>query len=534
MVDVMKFQLVQRNKSTPSKGKNTAYLTIDLWNDFSFITMFYLTIYDEEGKEHDIGQVKIGFKGQDTSKATYETLSPEFSSLAKEYFSLGQSVEYYQKIYALPLKTKKVLLKSLNDMVFNPSLIEDAENEGVFRTSLLRDLSLSVIKGQFSRVLSGHPPLTNFRFFFARPTQGNISGLKLEFKVQANSAPSTNIHAIIGRNGVGKTTLLNNMIAAVVSKESTNADFYEMDRLKEKPISNDYFSSLVSVSFSAFDPFEPPQEQADPLKGTCYFYVGLKDREHPDNHRTFSDLRKDCANALAECFRHKGKTKRWQAAIKKLGSDENFDHMGLEILETEYKKLRTQISESEQSDSKMFRQKYLKKIEPYLRNMSSGHAIVLLTVTRLVATVEEKTLVLLDEPESHLHPPLLSAFIRALSDLLYDRNGVAIIATHSPVVLQEIPQSCCWKINRVGQATTYRRPEIETFGENVGVLTREIFGLEVSKSGFHDLLEKSVANGGTYQDILDEYDDQLGMEGRVILKNLVVYRDGEASHDADE
>ncbi len=40
--------------------------------------------------------------------------------------------------------------------------------------------------------------------------------------------------------------------------------------------------------------------------------------------------------------------------------------------------------------------------------MSSGHAIVLLTVTKLVARVEEKTLVLIDEPESHLHPPLLS------------------------------------------------------------------------------------------------------------------------------
>ncbi|MGN9540532.1 AAA family ATPase [Escherichia coli] len=63
--------------------------------------------------------------------------------------------------------------------------------------------------------------------------------------------------------------------------------------------------------------------------------------------------------------------------------------------------------------------------------MSSGHAVVLLTLTRLVATVEEKTLVLIDEPESHLHPPLLSAFIRALSDLLLD-NGLSIIATHSP------------------------------------------------------------------------------------------------------
>lgn len=59
-----------------------------------------------------------------------------------------------------------------------------------------------------------------------------------------------------------------------------------------------------------------------------------------------------------------------------------------------------------------------------------------------------KTLVLIDEPESHLHPPLLSAFIRALSDLLLDRNGLSIIATHSPVVLQEVPKRCVWKINR--------------------------------------------------------------------------------------
>jgi predicted ATP-dependent endonuclease of OLD family len=70
--------------------------------------------------------------------------------------------------------------------------------------------------------------------------------------------------------------------------------------------------------------------------------------------------------------------------------------------------------------------------------LSSGHKIVLLTITRLVETVEEKTLVMLDEPESHLHPPLLSAFIRALSELLILRNGVAIIATHSPVILQEL------------------------------------------------------------------------------------------------
>ena len=130
--------------------------------------------------------------------------------------------------------------------------------------------------------------------------------------------------------------------------------------------------------------------------------------------------------------------------------------------------------------------------------MSSGHAIVLLTMTRLVETVDEKTLVLMDEPESHLHPPLLSAFTRALSDLLNNRNGVAIIATHSPVVVQEVPRSCVWTMERSRAEGATNRPELETFGENVGVLTREIFGLEVTRSGFHHLLKLAAEQGKGY------------------------------------
>ncbi|MCZ5439143.1 AAA family ATPase [Escherichia coli] len=75
------------------------------------------------------------------------------------------------------------------------------------------------------------------------------------------------------------------------------------------------------------------------------------------------------------------------------------------------------------------------------KNLSSGHKIVLLTITRLVESMEERSLVFLDEPEAHLHPPLLSAFIRSLSDLLINRNAVSIIATHSPVVLREVPEA---------------------------------------------------------------------------------------------
>ena len=146
---------------------------------------------------------------------------------------------------------------------------------------------------------------------------------------------------------------------------------------------------------------------------------------------------------------------------------------------------------------------------------------MLLAITRLVETVEERTLVIIDEPEAHLHPPLLSAFVRSLSDLLVDRNGVAILATHSPVVLQEVPRSCVWKVRRHGSVTNIQRPEIETFGENVGVLTREVFGLEVADSGFHHLRSKAVQTLGSYEAVVRAFDGQLGGEARALVRAMV-------------
>lgn len=157
------------------------------------------------------------------------------------------------------------------------------------------------------------------------------------------------------------------------------------------------------------------------------------------------------------------------------------------------------------------------------RKLSSGHAIILLTITKIFEKIEEKTLVLLDEPESHLHPPLLSSFMRALSDLLIKKNAVAIIATHSPVVLQEVPKSCVWRLSRFGLEAKAERFDIETFGETIGTLTKEIFGLEVNKSGFYAMLDNSVKkeDGVSYDDIMKDYGDQLGSEARLLVRALL-------------
>ena len=66
------------------------------------------------------------------------------------------------------------------------------------------------------------------------------------------------------------------------------------------------------------------------------------------------------------------------------------------------------------------------------------------------------------------------------------------------------------------------RPQLETFGENVGVLTQEIFGLEVTRSGFHDMLRQAVEQGKGFDAIIEEYKGRLGFEAQALLRAMVV------------
>lgn len=501
----IEFRLLSRGSKTPEEGSQVVYLTIDHWNDFSYVTMFQVELYDEAGRYHRLENVKIGFTGQTDKVSTHSTINEPFYALGNQYFSLGTEVDYYTKLVKdFSPEFRDAYLNGLKDVVHDRKTLDLALKEDVFQVSHLRSVGINTIEKQFLRVLRGGVPLTDFKFRFNLEGSDDFAAFNLSFDVKANSKPSTNIHAVIGRNGVGKTTLLNQMILSVLSSEQRNGSFEELVWFEHQPIDSEFFSSLVSISFSAFDPFSPPAEQPDPAKGTRYFYVGLKDFSDAGGTllKPLSQLYEELIDALDICLSEPAKLERWIKAVRTLETDSNFAEKGL----TELADMR--------EDARA------KAAHTRIRTMSSGHLLVLLTITKLVSRVEEKTLVLFDEPESHLHPPLLSALIRSLSELLHDRNAVAIVATHSPVVLQEVPRSCVWKITRAGLASSVQRPELETFGENVGLLTREVFGLEVSKSGFNSLLAKQAEMSDSYSEALSAFDDQVGFEGRAILKSI--------------
>jgi predicted ATPase len=510
----MFFRVLANGASPPSQAKFRAFLLTDNWDDwFSYSTMYVLIVYDDTGREFNAGSVKIGqFKMKKDQRRP--SIPRDFDTLTEEFFSLGQDDSYYKKLNELGPELRDRILRGLNDVALDQGLFQRALDEKVTGVSLLRSVTRATVLGQFSRLARGGARLSRFAFQYTAPesVRSKSDPVKLSFVIQPDSMPPTNVHVLIGRNGVGKTYLLNNMSRSLVDKKAQPSDVGVFSTESDDLLSADLFANLVSVTFSAFDPFEPLPIRRDRSEGMHYSYIGLKrvgttEDGKPLAPKSPDRLSTDFSQSVLVC-RQGARLVRWRRALETLASDPIFHEAEV-----------TNLAGGEFEDTTLKDQ-----ARNLFANLSSGHKIVLLTITRLVETVEERTLVLLDEPEAHLHPPLLSAFVRALSDLLVNRNGVAIIATHSPVVLQEVPKSCAWKIRRSGRSMVAERPDIETFGENVGILTREVFGLEVTHSGFHQLLRDAARDTEDFTRVVDKFDREIGGEGRAIIRALIANR----------
>lgn len=513
------FAIVENLLQVPRQGRSQAFLVVDNWDDwFSFRTMFTLIVFDPNGVRHAPGSVKIGHTDLQPSRWA-ENLPPgvrspnlqsRFAGLDPAiFFSLGQDEDYYATLNLLDPDFCRSILVGLCDCAYDLQIFQRHRAEQVMETSLLRSIRESNVRNRLNRLAHGNAVLTRFEFEYTLPPPPPDDRAPppppttLQFLVVPGAEPPTNVHVLIGRNGAGKTRCIQSLINALLERIDETVPAGTL-RLLGANSEEWTFAGLVSVSFSAFDSFTLPSVATLRIPAA---FVGLRsqieiDGVLTDALKTTADLAQDFVRSFGRCRTEPRRT-RWIRAITTLATDPLFAEADAE-----------RLLEMEDATAATF-----------FGLLSSGHAIVLLTTTRLVELVDERTLVVLDEPEGHLHPPLLSAFVRAVADLLVARNGVALISTHSPVVLQEVPRSCVWMLRRTRTWSTVERPSLETFGESAGVLTREVFGLEVTNSGFHQLVSAVAQQpGSTYEVVEAHFDQQLGAEARALARSLVNQR----------
>lgn len=138
-------------------------------------------------------------------------------------------------------------------------------------------------------------------------------------------------------------------------------------------------------------------------------------------------------------------------------------------------------------------------------DLSSGEKMLLVLVLWLYNSQhygQFPKLLLLDEPDAHLHPSMTSQFLKVIKDVLVDRFGVRVImTTHSPSTVALAPENSLF----VMSCTQPRIKPSNSTANTVGLLTSGL--VVVSASTRYVLVEDEgdVAFYGTIREILSDY-----------------------------
>ena len=153
-------------------------------------------------------------------------------------------------------------------------------------------------------------------------------------------------------------------------------------------------------------------------------------------------------------------------------------------------------------------------------NMSAGQRIISGMIAAVCANIKENSILLIDEPETHLHPGLLSSFMAIVEKILEEFSSYAVIATHSPLILQQVPSSAVTIFERYKNNVSWRKPDFECFGESQQMISEMALDLAEPELDFHDKLNKLLEQDNNIESINTLFNNQLGFAARLYLESL--------------
>jgi len=434
-------------------GYPCALLVIDQWNDFGYKTQFKLTIFLQPNDPLEIGYVKIFQKGESRTK-----LPEHFDDLDRTHISVGQSYDFYRAIRGIPRVHGLDLLGTLNDITEAGQFKDDfSDFEGVTK-SLLREIEPQNIWNEGVDD-SLHPALQEIKTSYRTHLQGTDIQLEIPLHFADKANLPSNINILVGNNRTGKTTILNSLARTVSGSEAAVGNF--------SPV-RPPFSCAIAISYSMFDPFVRPPETA---KTRAFKRLGVY-----GTGASVSDRNALISNVLRFLT-----TKRMSQDVGTLQRKELlFDVVNRSLGNEIESKMRKIITPTDASNQK----------NDLFSSLSSGQVVVLSLLTELVESIEPFSLVLIDEPEMHLHPSGIAGLMHSIYEILCASTSFAIFATHSPLVLQQVPSRYITCLHNVDDSIVTSRPSIETFGANLTEIADEVFQAYKDKSLFRTWLDE--------------------------------------------
>lgn len=343
--------------------------------------------------------------------------------------------------------------------------------------------------------------------------EGSNSPYNLEFRFSNQDIIPRRINILIGKNGLGKSQALKNFCRAALQ--------YADEGLKLSDRDSDSGRPMISRVLAIATPGEtrntfPPERKKD--QKLFYRRLNLTRGGKSSVSRSIGD-------ALVRLARNEesiGGKSRWELFIGALGKSLPISSIVVPLKGGELASLAGFVSGGEQQCLERWAsvESNLEvglKISGAVFPLSSGQLTFFKLTLLCCLYIENGSFVLMDEPETHLHPNLISELVDVLDYLLEQTGSHAIIATHSAYFVREVSREQVHVFHHVlDGSVAIDQPRLKTFGATVDSISQFVFGEDVDIRLIDKLYER--IKDRSFQEVDAELSDQLSLAALMDLR----------------
>lgn len=499
----------------------------DGWNDFGHHTRIDYRIRMRSSKEAVEASGFIGFINPEADRNGKDLLQQLVSTQGKStveattdhrFFTMLPDMEAYRRlVQTLDADDATEALTALNDLVAlnefesTAPILDLATQSEVFSLSFMRSSDSyfayknagPLLRGLSSEQTGVLSPALAIRFQL--PGRQNEHDLRFSFD-HAADLPKR-IAVVIGKNGVGKSQTLGRIARAALDGTAALTDGTDGGR----PLINRLLAFAPTNEAESVFP-------TDKRKRPRIWYQRYSMNRSRRSRR--NDYLSDLIVQVARSTQMVASKSRWEIFTEALSAITKADELHLPTRSTSsaYVPLAKLPQGAEQRVLERFASIDVKKEPARVVGgegypLSSGEISFLKFAAQVSLHIENGSLLLLDEPETHLHPNFISRFVALLDSLLEATGSAAIIATHSVYFVREVfrEQVTVLSVDN-DNLVRAQRPKLRTFGADVGAISYFVFGEDEPSRLAGEVEQRLLANGEPWPQIYERYKDELSLE----------------------
>ncbi|MGN6690085.1 MAG: AAA family ATPase [Sphingopyxis sp.] len=500
------------------------------WNNFGFRILVDFLIYPREYGDREMEAYTHGFLGFAAPSLRHgdaRELHQAFEDSGEGalpadklplFFTMLPNVNAYRELVArLGPREAMAALYALHDMVaaderpMSADFLRASKESEVFQRAFLRTSESYFAWKNAAPILLGEEfeeigrLSESLRINFQLAGRPNAHDLNFQFKLHEPVLPKR-FAVMIGKNGVGKSQALGR-----IAQSALRGSGDLTDGAGRRPAINRLLAFYPTTTASAAFPTER-------RRGARVWY-----RRFPLGGPGFGRKRQTTSDLIVQLVRSPERIRargRFEIFLAAIPAIDGFEEIALVLRDhkREFVRVVDLLDGGEEEMIKLYaavdqREEPVRLHGSHGYPLSSGELAFLRFTSLASLYIENSSLLLFDEPETHLHPNFISQFVMLLDNLLEQTGSAAIISTHSAYFVREAFEEQV-RVLRSGpdREIVIEVPRLKTFGADVGAISYFVFGEDEPSRLARQVEKKITGAADSWDQAFETYKDDLSLE----------------------